>query len=92
MTLDDYKKFWQGFDMNQDVFTNDRTKNKTTSQMEEMCFCFMVVVKLRELKYLDQHNRPNMNIQLDARCHCHLEQEWPRTISIKDRVFQSTFF
>ena len=85
-----YKEFWYGVNMNT-IFPTDRVKHKTTSEKEEMCFVYLIVVELRERDYLDQHNKPNASIIYDTKRNCSLDEDWTssNTISIKNTVFQS---
>ena len=86
-----YKEFWYGVNMN-NIFHTDRVKHKTTSEKEEMCFVYLIVIELRERDYLDQHNKPNASIIYDTKRNCSLDEDWTsstNTISIKNTVFQS---
>ena len=84
----DFKSFWgkTNFDP---IFCEQRVKRKTTLEKEEMCFVYMVVVQLREDKFLNSHNKVNPTIGIHVRQNCPLDADWPRTIAINNRVFQS---
>jgi endoribonuclease Dicer len=88
LSYGDFKSFWGNTDF-EPIFCAQRVKRKTTSEKEEMCFVYKVVVQLREDKYLNSHNKVNPTIGIDVRQNCPLDAGWPRTISINNRVFQS---
>jgi ERCC4-related helicase len=84
-----FVKFWGRMPQYQDVFVNDRIKNKSESEREEMCFVYFAVVLLRTFGLLDDHNKPNPNNRSDIQRNCLVKQEWPKTIRITNSVFQS---
>jgi hypothetical protein len=83
-----YKSFWEKTDMDQ-IVSVKRSKRKTQSEKEEMCFVYIAVVLLREGGLLDIHNRPDVAIRVDVKRNCDLTARWSDTISIKNAVFQS---
>eukprot|EP00978_Attheya_sp_CCMP212_P031366 scaffold118224_cov58-Attheya_sp.AAC.2 len=89
MTDDFYRTFWSGVDIGK-IFHEDRAKTKTTSEKEEMCFVYLVVVQLREGELLDRHNKPVSDLDLrdEIKRNCPLEP--PNSsdcmISLKDKV------
>lgn len=84
----DYMAFWAGEDMSQ-VFSPDRVKKKSASEKEEMAFVFVVVVTLRELGYLDSHNKPDPSIRFAIRRNCLLQPQSPAGLKLKANIFQS---
>ena len=84
----DYKSFWERTDMDR-IVTAERSKRKSQSEKEEMSFVYIVVVLLREQKYLGSHNRPASAIKTDVKRTCPLGANWSNAIAIKNTVFQS---
>ena len=86
-----FEEFWQDVNV-EELFSggDSGTKSKKTSEKEEMMFVYMVVVHLREQKYLNCHNRPDPIQQIQTRRCCKLDDPWPDdSISIRNRIFQS---
>ena len=84
----DYKSFWGRTNMDGIVIA-ERSKSKSQSEKEEMCFVYLVVVLLREQKYLGSRNRPDSAIKSDVKRTCPLSAHWSNAIAIKNTVFQS---
>jgi ERCC4-related helicase len=89
VTETEYKQFWSGVDLEL-VFSPDRVKRKTSSEKEEMCFVYIVVVELREKGFLDQHNGPDQKFRFETKRNCSLTSTGSPGISIRNRVFQSS--
>ena len=89
----EYKSFWKGVNFDIDVFDNNRiqSKRKSSSDKEEMCFVYLVVIYLRQQKYLDDHNRPNPNViqPNDVRRLCPNLMSNDYDMTIQNQVFQS---
>jgi len=87
----DYQEFWRDINV-EDVFSSaERVKRKSASDKEEMCFVYLVVVHLRQMGFLDAHNRPDRSMEFEARRCCSLqEKDWSEAISIKNTIFQSS--
>jgi endoribonuclease Dicer len=88
ISTSDYKKFWSGVDLEK-IFSPDRVKKKSSSEKEEMCFVYLVVVALRENGLMDVHNQGKPSLLFDTKRNCSLDSNSPDDISIKNTVFQS---
>jgi Helicase conserved C-terminal domain len=85
---EDFLPFWRQTDPTSN-FTAERTKRKSTSDMEEMSFVYIVVVQLREQGYLNSHNQPVKAHRPETMRSCPLSADWSASIALKNRVFQS---
>jgi len=91
LSENDYISFWSGTHLDQ-VFDPARSKRKTSSEKEEMCFVYIVVVKLRQEGFLDLHNKPIGNVELrhQIRRNCPLRASPEVGINLKSTVSFST--
>lgn len=86
MTLN--QDYWLGVDLEQ-VFSPDRSKKKSSSDKDEMCFVLVAVVEVLEKGFLDKHNRPDSRFRLETKRNCPLPGAVSIDISIKNTVFQT---
>ena len=89
MSSEDYREFWVGSNMT-DVFGSaQRTKRKTDSEKEEMCFVYVIVVTLRQSGWVDEHNCPLASTRFETKRNCPFRPERPKETKITNRVIQS---
>jgi ERCC4-related helicase len=81
--------FWGRIPQYQDIFANDRIKNKSESEREEMCFVYLVVIMLRTGGLLDDHNLPDPNNGSEIQRNCPLKRDWSAAMRIRNFVYQS---
>lgn len=87
---DEYREFWKSELNMESIFSSaERVKRKSASDKEEMCFVYVIVVRLRETGLLDSHNRPDSAKRFDTQRNCPLIQERSSEIAIRNRVIQS---
>lgn len=84
-----YRTFWEGIDMGEVFSSAERVKKKSSSDKEEMTFIHMIVVELRELNLLDEHNNPDQSKSFETKRNCPMNQRWPEAVIIKNAVFQT---
>lgn len=80
--------FFEGDDINL-LFPRDRSKNKSTADKLELCFVYVVVVRLRERGFLDANNNINGNVPLRARSLCRLNSVADNGITISNTIYQT---
>jgi hypothetical protein len=88
MNYKDYKTFWDGMPQYHDLFTNERLKNKSESEREEMVFVYLVVTMLRSVGLLDSHNLPYTVNSSEIQRNRPVEQDWSRAMRITNSVRQ----
>ena len=87
LTASDVTAFWRGVDIDS-VFDPSRSKGKTMSEKEDMCFVYVAVVQLREQELLDRHNKVSRDPTFRANCErtCPLHGDAPVGFTIRNKV------
>ena len=86
MSKEEYDVFWSGVNL-KDVFHHERAKKKTTSEREEMCFAYLVVVYLREANLLTPHNKVDQSARIDIKRACAIDEVQESALNLKNFVF-----
>ncbi|KAL3906764.1 MAG: hypothetical protein SGILL_009142 [Bacillariaceae sp.] len=86
----DYRPWW-GNDPPETIFVNDRLRNKSAAEKEEMSFVYFVCAMMRTCGHLDENNQPSAKVITDAKRNCPIDPDWSsfEDITVKNTVFQS---
>ena len=90
LTASDVAAFWRGVDIGS-VFDPSRSKSKTMSEKDDMCFVYAAVVQLREQGLLDRHNTVprDPTFRADCKRNCPLHGDAPVGFAIQNKVLPS---